>query len=81
MEKNLALVLLLTPFIGFLFNVFFGKKSGKTVSGIVGTLSVVVSFVATIYFFIQIQANPKPIQVDLFQWISLETFNVNFSFL
>ena len=81
MEKNLALVLLLTPFIGFLFNIFFGKKSGKTVSGIVGTLSVVVSFVATIYFFIQIQGNPKPIQIDLFQWISLETFNVNFSFL
>ena len=81
MEKNSALVLLLTPFIGFLFNVFFGKKSGKTVSGIVGTFSVVVSFVATIYFFIQIQGNPKPIQIDLFQWISLETFNVNFSFL
>ena len=81
MEKNIALVLLLTPFIGFLFNVFFGKKSGKSISGILGTLSVVVSFIATIYFFIQIQGNPKPIQVDLFQWISLETFNVNFSFL
>ncbi|WP_310555806.1 NADH-quinone oxidoreductase subunit L [Flavobacterium sp.] len=81
MEKNVALVLLLTPFLGFLFNVFFGKKAGKTISGSIGTLSVVVSFVATIYFFIQIQGNPKPIQIDLFQWISLENFNVNFSFL
>ncbi|WP_395076921.1 NADH-quinone oxidoreductase subunit L [Flavobacterium sp.] len=81
MEKNIALVLLLTPFLGFLFNVFFGKKSGKSISGIIGTLSVVVSFVATIYFFFQIQSNPKPIQIDLFQWISLENFNVNFSFL
>ena len=81
MEKNVALVLLLTPFIGFLFNVFLGKKIGKTISGIVGTLSVVVSFAATIYFFLQIQGNPKPIQIDLFQWITLEKFQVNFSFL
>ena len=81
MEKNIALVLLLAPFLGFLFNVFFGKKSGKTISGIVGTLSVVVSFASTIYFFIQIQGNPKPIYINLFQWITLETFNVNFSFL
>ena len=44
MDTNLALVLLLSPFIGFLFNVFFGKKIGKTFSGTIGTLSVVVSF-------------------------------------
>ena len=31
MEKNLALVLLLAPFCGFLFNVFLGKKAGKSV--------------------------------------------------
>jgi NADH-quinone oxidoreductase subunit L len=81
MEKNLALVLLLAPFCGFLFNVFFGKKAGKSISGIIGTLSVVISFLATSYFFVSIQSNPKPIQIDLFQWISLETFKINFSFL
>jgi len=81
MEKNLALVLLLAPLCGFIFNVFFGKKAGKAIAGILGTLSVVISFVATTYFFVQIQSNPNPIQIDLFQWISLEKFNVNFSFL
>ncbi len=81
MEKNLALVLLLAPFCGFLFNVFFGKKAGKSISGIIGTLSVVISFFATAYFFALIQSSPKPIQIDLFEWISLEKFNVNFSFL
>jgi NADH-quinone oxidoreductase subunit L len=81
MEKNLALVLLLAPLCGFLFNVFLGKSAGKSISGIIGTLSVVISFLATAYFFVQIQANPKPIQVDLFEWISLESFKVNFSFL
>ena len=54
MDTNLALVLLLTPFLGFLINVFFGKSLGKSVSGIIGTLSVVVSFVVAITFFLQI---------------------------
>jgi NADH-quinone oxidoreductase subunit L len=81
MEKNLALVLLLAPFCGFLFNVFFGKKAGKSISGIIGTLSVVISFLATAYFFASIQSNPKPIQIKMFQWISLETIKINCSFL
>jgi NADH-quinone oxidoreductase subunit L len=81
MEKNLALVLLLAPLCGFLFNVFLGKSSGKSISGIIGTLSVVISFFATAYFFGFILVDKKPIQIDLFQWISLEKFNVNFSFL
>ncbi len=81
MEKNVALVLLLTPFLGFLLNIFFGKKLGKTISGIVGTLAVFISLVATCYFFGAISVDKKPIQIDLFQWISLEAFNVNFSFL
>jgi NADH-quinone oxidoreductase subunit L len=33
MNTNLALLLLLAPFIGFLFNVFFGKSIGKSASG------------------------------------------------
>ncbi|MGH2665919.1 NADH-quinone oxidoreductase subunit L [Flavobacterium sp.] len=81
MEKNLALVLLLAPLCGFLFNVFLGKKAGKSISGIIGTLSVLISFFATTYFFALIQSNGQPVQVNLFQWISLEKFNIDFSFL
>ena len=29
MEKNLALVLVLAPFFGFLANIFLGKKQAK----------------------------------------------------
>jgi NADH-quinone oxidoreductase subunit L len=82
MEKNVALVLLLAPLFGFLFNVFVGKKAGKGIVGVVGTASILVSFLATLFFFSKINANPgQPIVVDLFQWISLEKFNVDFSFL
>lgn len=81
MEKNLALVLLLAPFLGFLFNVFFGKKAGKTISGIIGTLSVFISFLATCYFFGIIIVEKEPIYINLFDWITLEAFNINFAFL
>lgn len=81
MEKNLALVLVLAPFFGFLANIFFGKKAGKGFVGLLGTLSVLISFFATTYFFVQLQSTGKPVEVKLFPWISLERFQVDMSFL
>lgn len=81
MDTNLALVLVLTPFLGFLLNVFFGKSLGKTVSGTIGTLTVVVSFAVTLCFFLQINATKQPIQINLFDWMSFSNFSVKFGFL
>jgi NADH-quinone oxidoreductase subunit L len=81
MDTNLALVLVLAPFLGFLINVFFGKSLGKTVSGAIGTLSVVVSFAVTIYFFLQINQTQQPISISLFEWIQISNFKVDLGFL
>jgi NADH-quinone oxidoreductase subunit L len=81
MNTNIALVLVLAPFLGFLTNVFFGKSLGKSVSGIIGTLSVVVSFAATLYFFGGISSNPTGIQISLFEWIQISNFKLDFGFL
>jgi NADH-quinone oxidoreductase subunit L len=81
MDTNLALVLLLSPFIGFLFNVFFGKKIGKTLSGTIGTLSVVVSFAVSIFFFMKVNETHQAIVINLFDWIKFSNFNVKFGFL
>lgn len=81
MNTNLALLLLLAPFLGFLFNIFFGKKIGKSASGIIGTLTVVVSFVATLVFFLQINESKEAIEIELFNWIQISNFRVNFGFL
>ena len=81
MNTNIALVLVLAPFLGFLINVFFGKNLGKTVSGIIGTLSVVVSFIATAYFFGYISVSKQPIQISLFDWIQISNFKLDFGFL
>ena len=81
MDTNLALVLLLLPFIGFLFNVFFGKKIGKTLSGAIGTFTVVVSFAISIFFFLKVNETHQAIVINLFDWIKFSNFNVKFGFL
>lgn len=80
MNTNLALLLLLAPFIGFLFNIFFGKSIGKTASGVIGTLTIVVSFIVTLYFFGAIAAKPEGIHISLFDWIQISNFKVDFGF-
>lgn len=81
METSLVLLLLLAPLAGFLFNIFFRKKESKTMSGIIGTLTVTLSFSATLYFFATILRTKQPILVNLFDWISFSNFNVNFEIL
>lgn len=81
MEKNLVLVLLLTPFLGFLCNVFFGKKVGKSLSGAIGTLAVATSFGLSLYFFSEILGSKKPIEVSLFDWIQVSNFKLEIGFL
>ncbi len=81
MNTNIALLLILAPFAGFLINVFFGKNLGKTVSGIIGTLSVAISFGTSIYFFGALNANPNGFQILLFEWIQISNFKIDFGFL
>jgi len=82
MENNLVLLLLLAPFVGFLFNVFFGKKAGKSISGAIGTIAVAVSFGMSVYFFLQLNATGKPMEViKLFDWIQIGKLKVDFGIL
>lgn len=81
MNTNIALLLVLAPFAGFLTNIFFGKNLGKTVSGIIGTLSVAISFAASIYFFTALTAEPEGFNINVFDWIQISNFKVDFGFL
>ena len=81
MDTNLALLLLLSPFAGFLFNVFFGKKVSKGISGAIGTITVLVSFLLSICFFAQLNQNGKPVEISLFEWISVHNFKLDFGLL
>jgi len=81
MNTNIALLLVLAPFAGFLINIFFGKNLGKTVSGIIGTLAVAISFATAIYFFSALPAEPKGFNITLFDWIHLSNIKIDFGFL
>jgi len=81
MDTNLALLLLLSPFAGFLFNVFFGKKVSKAISGAIGTLTVLISLLLSIYFFTLLQSSGNVIEISLFDWISVHNFKVDFGIL
>lgn len=81
MDNSLVLLLVLAPFVGFLFNIFFGKKAGKTISGTIGTIAVAISFVMSVYFFSQLNTTGKPITVTLFDWIQIGKLKVDFGIL
>ena len=81
METSLVLLLLLAPFVGFLSNVFLGKQFGRTGSGVLGTLAVVASFIATVIFFLQVNTTKEPINIHLFDWIAMGKFSIGFDIL
>jgi NADH-quinone oxidoreductase subunit L len=81
MENSLILLLLVTPFLGFLFNVFFGKSVSKSVSGYIGTAAVVVSFIISIIYFLQVNETGEAIKISLFDWITVSNFKLDFGIL
>lgn len=80
METTLLLILLLSPFTGFIINLVFGKKLGKTLPGIIGTAATAISFGVTLYFFSQIIQTEVPIKIHLFEWIKFRDFTAGFDF-
>lgn len=81
MDTNLALVLLLAPFAGFLITIFFGKSLGKSASGFIGTAAVVASFAITLTFFLQVTSTGQALNLPVFDWIQISNFKVDFGFL
>lgn len=80
MDTNLALLLLLAPFAGFLINIFFGKKLGHSAPGWLGNAAIATSFGITLKFFLHVAGGGAPIMVNLAPWLTLANFTVDFSF-
>src|SRR5690554_6505189 len=81
MDSTLVLILLLSPIIGFLINLFFGKNLSKNLSGTIGTVAVGVSFVISVILFNKVSQSGEGITVHFFDWIQVYNFNIGFSFL
>ena len=77
MDTNILLFALIIPLIGFLINFLFGKKLGKSLSGIIGTTTIVISFIISVCLFLQIKESGEAIRIDLFEWFSLKNFKID----
>ncbi|MCG9128709.1 NADH-quinone oxidoreductase subunit L [Candidatus Poribacteria bacterium] len=86
MALNLIVILLISPFVGFLINGLFGKwlKGNEKLSGSIGALAVLVSLICSIIAFGSINSNPdNTLEGDagvLYTWISGESFTFNIGF-
>lgn len=80
MDNNLALLLLIIPFTGFLINIFFGKKLGHNAPGWIGTAAIAAAFGVTLTFFLQVLNTGKPVMINVAPWLTLTNFTVDFSF-
>lgn len=72
----------LLPFIGFLINGLGGRYLPKSVVGIIGSATVLVSFVLSILVFFELgNSEVKSFTVQYFDWISAGSLQIPFSFL
>lgn len=78
---NLYLIILL-PFIGFLINALAGNRMPKNVSGIIGSVAILGSFVLSTIFFIGfLNGSQAKIDYNVFDWITFGNFNISFGLL
>ncbi|MBL7811834.1 MAG: NADH-quinone oxidoreductase subunit L [Bacteroidetes bacterium] len=76
--QNLALIIL-SPLAGFLITGLIGKRLPEKVTGWLGSLAVLVSFVLSISVFNQIAANPAGMHQKLFTFLSVGSLQIDFA--
>ena len=68
------------PFIGFAVNGLFGSRLSKSTVGLIGSGTLLVSFLLSVACFNEVSAT-GPIHSVLYNFITVGSFQVNFSFL
>lgn len=69
------------PLLGFLVIALGGKQFGKSAAGMIGSGSVLASFILALITFFGVKNSPDGFLVPVFEWISSGTFNAPFAFL
>jgi len=80
MDKYIWLIPIL-PLAGFVINGLGRNTLSKNIIGAIGSLLVLVAFGISVATFFQIKATGAPINVMLFDWISVGRFHIPFAFL
>src|SRR5690606_5143816 len=81
MSVNTLVLIPLLPLIGFLINGIGFRKISKGVAGSIGSLAAIGSFIASIVLFSTfLSSGSQPVVVPLFDWITVGSLNIPFSF-
>src|SRR5450631_4130399 len=80
--SNYIYLVPLFPLIGFLINGLFRQSIPKSVAGVVGSISILASFIVSVAIFYQVKQDGfQPVTITLFQFIHAGKFSIPFSFL
>ncbi len=80
MDKLIWLIPVL-PLAGFVINGLGRNTLSKGIIGAIGSLLVLVAFGLSVATFFQIKNSGLPVEVNLFDWISVGSFHIPFAFL
>ncbi len=78
--SNLLRLIPLVPLLGSLINIFFGRRLGRTIAGLLASASVGFSFVVSLWVFLRLPQGGM-IKDLLFTWIESQPFKVEIAFM
>jgi len=76
----LIILIPLFPLLGFIINGIGFRKLNKKASAWVANLAIIFPLIFSIIIFANLAFDPQAIQVNLFEWISISTLQVDFGF-
>ena len=80
--SNYVYLVPLFPLIGFLINGLFRKSVPKSLAAVIGSLTILASFILSMMIFFQVkQAGFQPVTVTLFPFIQAGSLKIPFAFL
>ncbi len=80
--SNYVYLVPLFPLIGFLINGLFRRSISKSMSGFIGSVMILASFIVSVAIFFQVKHDDfQPVTVTLFKFIHAGKLDISFSFL
>ncbi|WP_334095070.1 proton-conducting transporter membrane subunit, partial [Helicobacter typhlonius] len=78
---QMVYIALFAPLIGAVFSAFFGHMQKCMIAGIVPTLLLCVSFIASLLLFIAVYQSEVIVYIDFLDWIEAGDFYSSFGFM
>jgi len=78
--ENLVYIALFAPLVSSLFAALFAQREKNILVGVVTSILITVSFLASVTLLVKLMDDPTPIHVNLMDWIVAGDMSINFGF-